>query len=50
MRLAHYIDLLCMQLAADFQHGVSVADRNELLEDCVHIAWALSDTQWRAWS
>ena len=41
----HYVHLLLAQLSADFQRGVSLSEREELLTDAVHIVWARSDSR-----
>ena len=50
MRFTHYIDIACLELARDFASGVSVVERDDVLEDVLMIAWAMSDGKWRAWS
>ena len=52
MAFPHFINFACFKLSRDFVAGVSVAEREELLEDVVHIAWAMSDgPRWsRSWS
>jgi hypothetical protein len=53
MRLPNMIDLFCLKLSRDLALGVPLVEREEMILDIAHIAWAMSDTTWvsgRAWS
>jgi hypothetical protein len=46
----HYINMSLFELSCDLQRGVTVSERDCVLEDAIMLAWAMSDSWGRAWS
>lgn len=40
MIFQHFLDMALFELACDLQRGVTVADRDGVLEDAIMIVWA----------
>jgi hypothetical protein len=42
----HFINMSLFELSCELQHGVTIDERDGMLEDAIMLVWAMSDNRW----
>ena len=46
----HFLDMSLFELSCELQRGVSIQERDGVLEDAIMLVWARSDEMCGSWS